>query len=218
VVLLDLQMPGLSGYEVAGRVRNLPGEKYHSLPIIALSASSRAGLEERLTAAGITDFVGKPFEPAELLAKIAAYTHGEIAAGEHPEPEAHLQPEAVQPEDAATGGASITMSHIIALTENSPEDLQDLIQLSVDELLQYKDEFGSVLAAGDVARLDRLAHRSKVTINLIEAKRLEALIGQARRQLHEARDLAARQALASAIAAEVDAVVDQLKRFVHPSA
>jgi hypothetical protein len=75
-----------------------------------------------------------------------------------------------------------------------------------------------VLAAGDATRLDRLAHRSKVTINLLEAKRLEALIGQARRQLHEERDLAARQALASAIVAEVDAVVDQLKRFVHPTA
>ncbi|MBD0256861.1 MAG: response regulator, partial [Cytophagales bacterium] len=218
VVLLDLQMPGLSGFEVASRTRNLPGEKYRLLPIIALSASSRAGLEERLAAAGITDFVGKPFEPAELLAKIAAYTRSESAAGEHSEPEAHVEPETARPGGTVPDGPSITLSHIIALTENNPEDLLDLVQLSIDELLHYKGEFGSVLAAGDANRLDRLAHRSKVTINLLEAKRLEALIGQARRQLHEARDLAARQALASAIAAEVDAVADQLKRFVHPSA
>jgi CheY-like chemotaxis protein len=218
VVLLDLQMPGLSGFEVASRARNLPGEKYRSLPIIALSASSRTGLEERLAAAGITDFVGKPFEPAELLAKIAAYTRNESAApGENPGPEAHVEPEAAPPGGAVPGKSPITLNNIIALTENNPEDLLDLVQLSMDELLHYKGEFGTVLTAGDAYRLERLAHRSKVTINLLEAKRLEALIGQAQRQLYEERDLAARQALASAIAAEVDVVVDQLKQFVHPT-
>jgi DNA-binding response OmpR family regulator len=141
-------MPGLSGFEVSSRTRNLPGEKYRTLPIIALSASSRAGLEERLTAAGITDFVGKPFEPAELQAKIAAYTRNEsAAAGEHPEPESSVEPEAppepetAQPGVSAAASPSITLSHIIALTENNPEDLLDLVQLSMDELLHYKGEF-----------------------------------------------------------------------------
>jgi CheY-like chemotaxis protein len=214
VVLLDLQMPVLDGFEAARLMRSLPGEKYRTVPIIALSASSRAGLEETLAGAGINDFVGKPFQPGELLAKIAAH-----AGNGRPEAEADAQPEparSVVPPPADS--PSITLNHCIALTENNREDLLDLVQLSIDELVHYKAEFGSILASGDAVLLERLAHRSKVTINLLEANRLKALIGQARRQLHAATDLTARQQLASAIAAELDSVLDQLKRFVQSGA
>ena len=218
VVLLDLQMPGVDGFEAASRMRNLPGDKYRSVPIIALSASSRAGLEESLAAAGIDDFVGKPFQPDELLAKIAAHAGNQSGAGNpHPEPGENARPEPAGPvAPPPAGRPSITLNHCMALTENNREDLLDLVQLSIDELVHYKGEFGRILVAGDAALLDRLAHRSKVTINLLEASRLKALIGQARRQLHEGGDLAARQTLAGAIAAEVDAVVDELKQFIQP--
>ncbi len=217
VVLLDLQMPGMDGYEAAGRMRNLPGGNYQSVPIIALSASSRAGLEESLAAAGINDFVGKPFQPGELLAKIAAYAGNRSATGNpHPEAGEHAGPEPAPPVvPFPAGRPTITLDHCVALTENNREDLLDLVQLSIDELVLYKGEFGKILAAGDAALLDRLIHRSKVTINLLEANRLTALIGQARRRLHEGGDLAARQTLAGAIAGEADAVVDALRRFIE---
>ncbi len=216
VVLLDLQMPGLDGFEAAKRMRGLPGDKYQSVPIIALSASSRAGLEESLATAGISDFVGKPFHPGELLAKIAAHVGSRgPEVEENAQPQANSQREHSQPVVPLPADTpSITLNHCIALTENNREDLMDLVQLSIDELVHYKGEFGSILTAGDLALFERLAHRSKVSINLLEANRLKALVREARRQLHEAADLTARQALVSAIATEVDAVVDQLKRFI----
>jgi len=217
LVLLDLQMPGMNGLEAAARMRSLPDEKYRSLPIIALSASGRAGMEESLTAAGINDFVGKPFQPSELLAKIAAYAGKRSAAGDgSPEAPANPAPETVRSLAPYAGNSSVNLTRCVELTENNPDDLRDLVQLSIDELVLYKGEFRSILVAGDATLLERVAHRSKVTVNLLEAHRLRALIGEAGRQLREGgADPAGRQALAGAIEAEVDAVVDELNRFIR---
>jgi len=73
LLLLDLQMPVLSGLEVARRVRereqalNLP-----RLPIIAVTANSSAADQEASLAAGADAFLAKPFTAPELAAQIEA--------------------------------------------------------------------------------------------------------------------------------------------------
>ena len=73
LVLMDLRMPEMDGYEAARRMRALPG-RTSRLPIFALSASTRVGPQHDLEAAGFTEFVGKPINPDILLAKIHSHT------------------------------------------------------------------------------------------------------------------------------------------------
>jgi CheY-like chemotaxis protein/two-component sensor histidine kinase len=73
VVLMDLHMPVLDGYEATKWIRNLPEPKYRQLPIIALSASAEYVLAPKMKACGLTDFISKPFKPEELNHKIAVY-------------------------------------------------------------------------------------------------------------------------------------------------
>ncbi|HXQ28376.1 MAG TPA: HD domain-containing phosphohydrolase [Gemmatimonadales bacterium] len=70
LVLLDLEMPGMDGYEVAQRLRSDPGSR--DLPIIMVTG--RDAREDRLRAveAGANDFIGKPFELPELKARAAS--------------------------------------------------------------------------------------------------------------------------------------------------
>ena len=67
LVLLDIVMPGMDGYEVCRRIRQDPGTAF--LPVIMITAS---GEEEKIRAieSGADDFVGKPFDQAELLARV----------------------------------------------------------------------------------------------------------------------------------------------------
>ena len=67
LVLLDIQMPGLDGYEVCRRIR--ADERTAFLPVVMITAS---GNEQRIQAleAGADDFVAKPFDSAELLARV----------------------------------------------------------------------------------------------------------------------------------------------------
>jgi adenylate cyclase len=67
LVLLDILMPGMDGYEVCRRIRDDPGTAF--LPVIMITAS---GEEEKIRAieSGADDFVNKPFDQAELLARV----------------------------------------------------------------------------------------------------------------------------------------------------
>jgi adenylate cyclase len=67
LVLLDILMPGIDGYEVCRRIREAPGTAF--LPVIMITASEG---EEKIRAieSGADDFVHKPFDQAELLARV----------------------------------------------------------------------------------------------------------------------------------------------------
>ena len=69
LVLLDIVMPGIDGYEVCRRIRADPDTAF--LPIVMITAS---GDQEKVNAiqAGADDFVGKPFNRDELLARVAS--------------------------------------------------------------------------------------------------------------------------------------------------
>ena len=66
LVLMDLDMPVMDGYQATRAIRQLPQEQYHDIPIIALSASALAGLRQQAFDVGMNDFVTKPFDPDEL--------------------------------------------------------------------------------------------------------------------------------------------------------
>jgi two-component system sensor histidine kinase/response regulator len=65
LVLMDLQMPVMDGWEAARRIRALPG--LARLPILAMTANALAGDRDRSLAAGMNDHVTKPIDPEELF-------------------------------------------------------------------------------------------------------------------------------------------------------
>ncbi|WP_207429750.1 histidine kinase N-terminal 7TM domain-containing protein [Pedobacter sp. SYSU D00535] len=70
LVLMDLQMPEMDGYTATREIRRLPDGKFRELPIIALSASALAEVQEKVFEAGMTDFLTKPFTPDTLFDKL----------------------------------------------------------------------------------------------------------------------------------------------------
>lgn len=76
MVLMDLQMPEMDGYQTTIAIRNLPDEKYKKLPIVALTASAMLDIKDQAFVVGMNDYISKPFNPDELFRKIAQYTRG----------------------------------------------------------------------------------------------------------------------------------------------
>ncbi len=82
LVLLDIQLPGMSGFEVAGRVRELEKERgARRLPLVALTAHALAGDRERCIAAGMDGFVTKPFTVQSLTLGILSVLTATGVAG-----------------------------------------------------------------------------------------------------------------------------------------
>jgi CheY-like chemotaxis protein len=70
LVLMDLMMPDLDGYDTIRIVRQL--EPYRKLPIVAVTAKAMLGDREKCIRAGATDYVAKPVDIEALLVKLAA--------------------------------------------------------------------------------------------------------------------------------------------------
>jgi CheY-like chemotaxis protein len=71
VILMDIMMPGLDGYETTRAIRKLDSCK--DVPIIAVTARVMAGERERCIAAGANDYVPKPVDTSELVATISPW-------------------------------------------------------------------------------------------------------------------------------------------------
>ena len=71
LILMDIQIPIIDGYEVTRRIKADPALR--SIPIIAVTSHAIGGGEEKARAAGCDDFVAKPFSPRQLLATIKEY-------------------------------------------------------------------------------------------------------------------------------------------------
>jgi signal transduction histidine kinase/ActR/RegA family two-component response regulator len=70
VVLMDLQMPVMNGFDAAVEIRNMPDRVKANIPIIALTASALFDIREKIHNSGMNDYVSKPFKPDELLEKM----------------------------------------------------------------------------------------------------------------------------------------------------
>lgn len=70
VVLMDLQMPVMDGFEAAEEIR----KKNNLTPIIALTASALPEEQKKIRNSGMNDYIIKPFDPGELLKKLRHYT------------------------------------------------------------------------------------------------------------------------------------------------
>jgi CheY-like chemotaxis protein len=80
LVLMDLSLPGIDGWEVTRRVRQDPDLR--SIPILAVSAHAMAGDRERAIAAGCDDYLTKPYRPAHLIAAVERFTKSAPAGAE----------------------------------------------------------------------------------------------------------------------------------------
>jgi two-component system, cell cycle response regulator DivK len=71
LILMDIQLPILDGYEATRRIKSDPTLK--DVPIIAVTSYASSGDEDKARAAGCDDFVLKPYSPRQLLAKIRGF-------------------------------------------------------------------------------------------------------------------------------------------------
>ncbi len=70
LVLMDIQMPVMSGLVAAEKIRALESTTNSHVPIIAITANAMIGDKEKCLSAGIDDYISKPFQPAALIDKI----------------------------------------------------------------------------------------------------------------------------------------------------
>ena len=78
MIFMDHMMPVMDGIEAVGKLRNMPGEYYQKVPVIALTANAVSGAKEEFLEAGMDDFLAKPIEIPELFRQVKKYLPKEL--------------------------------------------------------------------------------------------------------------------------------------------
>ncbi len=71
LILMDIQLPGLDGYEATRRIK--ADAVLHSIPVIVVTSYALAGDDGKARAAGCDAYISKPYSPRQLLAKVREY-------------------------------------------------------------------------------------------------------------------------------------------------
>jgi CheY-like chemotaxis protein len=143
VVLMDVQMPEMGGFEATAAIRALEVQRGGShLPIIAMTAHAMKGDRERCLAAGMDEYLTKPLDPRHLCALVE-----EMAGG--------------APASAPRGEHLTVPSEVLARVGGDRELLAEISRLFVDDAPRHLEKIRQALDARDGESLRRAAHGLK---------------------------------------------------------
>jgi PAS domain S-box-containing protein len=201
VILMDLQMPELDGIAAAKEIRQLAG-RAGQVPIIALTSHAMAGMREEVIAAGMDDYVSKPFDASVLLAKLehlAAFHR----AGEQrkPQPAPERQDLRFDRDKLDQLRATTTTAAFVSL-------LSSLIQ-AIEQRVAATLGF---IAGEELAKTAREAHDLVAIAGNVGGMRLSALSRQLQHAC-QAGDAAQSRAVAAELGAEAEALLPLMRDY-----
>ena len=157
LVLMDIQMPGMDGYETTRMIRDALGRT--ALPIVAMTANAMPSDRDRCLAAGMNEHVSKPLDLDRLLSVILAFTRGKrrpVAVPAALPAESAAPPPAVP---AVLDGFDVDMA--LERASGDPDFLKLLMTEFVKSCSDTGGAIADALAGGDLAKAGQLAHTLK---------------------------------------------------------
>ncbi|MGD1103135.1 MAG: response regulator [Terriglobia bacterium] len=156
LVLMDVQMPEMDGFEATRVIREKEVVTHTHTPIIAMTAHAMKGDRERCLAAGMDGYIAKPIRPAELFAGIERFTR-------RPEPTPEKLPSPSEDDciDWQAAWANLEGDHNL---------LSELALLFLDDLPQQMEAIHRAVDKMQIHDLERLAHRLKTSVGNFAAK------------------------------------------------
>lgn len=142
VVLLDLQMPEMDGFETTSAIRARERETGHRLPVVAMTASAMPADRDRCLAADMDAYLVKPFEAQDLLRAVE-----EVMSPEPTQPAPAPPPDKVMDRDAARARAGDDLELLRGIAGVFLQDCPRLLQ-----------EIREALSAEDGGRLAKASH------------------------------------------------------------
>ena len=175
LVLMDIQMPVMSGYDATVKIRSMPEHK--DIPIIAMTAHAMAGDREKCLAAGMNDYITKPLKVEALMNVIERWrTHLPTDDVKHLE-NIQSKPEANPPQPD-----SINLRSLRKLTGDDPDFLVELIELYLSDTPQRISRLRNYIKQKNVAEIRSEAHNLKGASGNITALPLQELFSQIEEQ------------------------------------
>jgi two-component system sensor histidine kinase/response regulator len=178
VVLMDVQMPEMDGYQATAKIRSDP--RLAQLPIIAMTAHATVEERQRCLAAGMNDHVAKPIDPTALFETLGRYYQGTSS-----------QPVSVATKEGGTDTIEIPTVEGLS-TGDGLRRVAGNAKLYLNLLRQFVEGQGDTarrieecLSSGDASTAERLAHTVKGVAGNIGAAGIQAVAGELEKAIRQ---------------------------------
>jgi len=161
IVLMDISMPEIDGLEATQIIRTTVDS---TIPIIAITASALVGEKERCLAAGMNDYISKPFHPDELFIKIKQLLPTEKLNYQEP---------------------VCDLTSIINKADGDNEYLKDILSSYVTEMPIYTNELLNAQKEKNYHAIGAQAHKMRSPAALLGAKKMVELLSEIEKNCKE---------------------------------
>ena len=156
LVLMDVQMPEMDGFEATAAIRERERATGAHLPIVAMTAHAMAGDREKCLAAGMDNYVSKPIRNKDLFEAIKAFYPTQESSGT---------------EDGGNNAEPgvLDKSGLLARIEGDGELLKTLVDTFLEVSPESMDKIREAIAGGDPRTVERAAHYLKGSLGTLSA-------------------------------------------------
>jgi signal transduction histidine kinase/DNA-binding NarL/FixJ family response regulator len=152
LVLMDITMPEMDGFETTLHIRNKFEFPLNNVPIVAMTASAFAGEKDKCLAMGLNDYISKPFKPVELFELVKKNLPGKFN-----KEETNL----------------IDLRNLFEKADGNVEFLADIMETYVNEMPGYLNELNEAFTKNDLKATREQAHKMKSPTALFGALELK---------------------------------------------
>lgn len=145
VILMDLQMPEMDGYQATQYIRN---ELKSKVPIIAMTAHSLVGERDKCLTIGMDDYLPKPFAPADLFTKITSLaTAHEVRSASHE--------------------SLVDLTYLNEISDNNKEFEREMMELFIQQVPGELDSMDKAIQEANHKAVNEIAHKLKSSYSLL---------------------------------------------------
>ncbi|MDW7695528.1 ATP-binding protein [Flammeovirgaceae bacterium SG7u.111] len=160
IVLMDLEMPKMNGYEATKIIRKMGGD-YAFLPIIALTASAMQDVKEKVINAGMNDYIQKPFHPDDFYNTMTKYYKLD---------EQSLGKKFVDSGQILDLDKLWEPQNLFSIINGSEDFFNQFYETAENSLLEFTRIYEVSLLSNDVNSYRQNAHKAKSVLKLIGAQ------------------------------------------------
>ncbi len=161
LVLMDIQMPVLNGYDATRIIRN-SGNK---VPVIALTANAIKGENEKCIEAGMNDYIAKPFKEDEFLKKIAFWLNAKMTFSE-----------SLAVNEESDEEMLYDLSGLQEISRGNQAFIEKLVKLFCEESKVMIEQMKEAYASGKLDVMGAVAHKIKPSIDILKINSLKQVI------------------------------------------
>lgn len=199
LILMDIQMPVMDGFETTKRIRNDTGPN-KALPIIALTANANDKFVDRCLAAGMNGYLSKPFNPEDLYALLKK--HLSVHSGEVAETKISINPNKKY--------KYVNLSFLSRVSGNDTAFIQEMVGSFLTTVPSMVDGMEESVRQGDARKTAQLIHKIKPSLTMVGLTKTKLVADNLENELVEK---GLKQKLKSAIAKfckDVRMAIDEL--------